>query len=74
MSEIKGQLLSIVLVVAVFGAVAGVLFTAFKTSAQQVSTKITEDPAISTQGSNLGNLTFWLWRSLQLIWRLFLYC
>ncbi len=58
MSEIKGQLLSIVLVVAVFGAVAGVLFTAFKTSASQVSAKITEDPVISSQNSNLGNLTF----------------
>ena len=31
MSEIKGQLLGIVLVVAIFGAVAGVLLGAFKT-------------------------------------------
>lgn len=58
MSEIKGQLLSIVLVVAVFGAVAGILFTAFKTSAQSVSTKITEEPVITANNQGLGNLTF----------------
>ena len=40
MSEIKGQLLGIVLVIAVFGAVAGVLYTAFTTSANSVQTKM----------------------------------
>ena len=34
MSEIKGQLLGIVLVVTIFGAVAGVLLSAFKTAAE----------------------------------------
>ena len=58
MSEIKGQLLSIVLVVAVFGAVAGILFTAFKNSATTEKKKITEDPAIGTSNQTYGNLTF----------------
>ena len=40
MSEIKGQLLGIVLVIAVFGAIAGVLYTAFSSSAESVKTKM----------------------------------
>ena len=40
MSEIKGQLLGIVLVIAVFGAIAGVLYAAFTTSAESVKTKM----------------------------------
>ena len=43
MSEIKGQLLGIVLVVAVFGVVGGVLVTAFSKSASNISNKITKD-------------------------------
>lgn len=43
MSEIKGQLLGVVLVVGVFAAVAGVLVAAFKTAANGLSSKITDD-------------------------------
>ena len=43
MSEIKGQLLGIILVVTIFGAVAGVLLTAFTTAANNTSTKIAND-------------------------------
>ena len=43
MSEIKGQLLGIVLVVTIFGAVAGVLLTAFKTAAANTAEQITTD-------------------------------
>ncbi len=46
MSEIKGQLLGIVLVVAIFGAVAGVLLGAFNTAAENTTEKITADPEI----------------------------
>ncbi len=47
MSEIKGQLLAILLVVAVGASVGGILYTAFQTSATSVSSKITSDPAYS---------------------------
>ena len=40
MSEIKGQLLGIVLVIAIFGAIAGVLYGAFSTAADSVKTKM----------------------------------
>ena len=46
MSEIKGQLLGIILVVTIFGAVAGVLLTAFTTAANNTSTKIANDAEI----------------------------
>ena len=46
MSEIKGQLLGIILVVTIFGAVAGVLLTAFTTAANNKSTKIANDAEI----------------------------
>ena len=43
MSEIKGQLLGIVLVVAVFGVVGGVLVTAFTKSANNIQKAIEKD-------------------------------
>ena len=46
MSEIKGQLLGIVLVVAIFAAVGGVLLGAFKTAASNTAEKIKEQPTI----------------------------
>lgn len=49
MSEIKGQLLGIVLVVAIFGAVAGVLLSAFKTAAANTAEQITTEPTISEE-------------------------
>lgn len=51
MSEIKGQLLGIVLVVAIFGAVAGVLLGAFKTAAANTAEKITTEPTIQEEGT-----------------------
>ena len=47
MSEIKGQLLGIVLVVTIFGAVAGVLLSAFNTAASNTAEKISSEPEIS---------------------------
>ena len=52
MSEIKGQLLGIILVVTIFGAVAGVLLTAFSTAASNTSTKISNDPQITAKAKN----------------------
>ena len=46
MSEIKGQLLGIILVVTIFSAVAGVLLTAFTTAANNTSTEIANDAEI----------------------------
>ena len=43
MSEIKGQLLGIVLVVAVFGVVGGVLVKAFQTSANNIATSVKKE-------------------------------
>ena len=43
MSEIKGQLLGIVLVVAVFGVVGGVLVTAFQDSAENIATSVKKE-------------------------------
>ncbi|MFA6755650.1 MAG: hypothetical protein WCR97_04000 [Bacilli bacterium] len=40
MSELKGQLLGLILVIAVFGVIAGALITAFQNSAKSVATKI----------------------------------
>ncbi|MGP1413972.1 MAG: hypothetical protein ACTTID_02475 [Bacillales bacterium] len=40
MSELKGQLLGIVLVVAVFGAVSTVLIEAFKNAGNKIAKKI----------------------------------
>ncbi len=47
MSEIKGQLLGIVLVVSVFGVVAGLLTYAFKASANSIAKEIMEEPEIT---------------------------
>ena len=46
MSEIKGQLLGIILVVTIFGAVAGVLLTS------NTSTKISNDPQNTAKAYN----------------------
>ena len=43
MSEIKGQLLGIVLVVAVFGAIGTILVTAFTNSANNIQQAIEKD-------------------------------
>jgi hypothetical protein len=54
MSEIKGQLLGIVLVVAVFGVVGGVLVTAFTKSANSIASKITEDTVVKETEKEAG--------------------
>jgi ribosome-associated toxin RatA of RatAB toxin-antitoxin module len=43
MSEFKGQLLGMLLVVAVFGAISTVLVQAFTTSANQVASQVVVD-------------------------------
>jgi archaellum component FlaG (FlaF/FlaG flagellin family) len=48
MSEIKGQLLGIVLVVSVFGVVSTGLVAAFKTSAEQVATSVSKETEVVT--------------------------
>ena len=64
MSEIKGQLLGIVLVVTIFGAVAGVLLGAFNTAAENTADQISEVPTIEAPTgvgvltNDLGNLVF----------------
>ena len=40
MSEIKGQILGVVLVLAIFGAIGTVLVTAFKNNATSIANKI----------------------------------
>ena len=53
MSEIKGQLLGIVLVVTIFGAVAGVLLGAFNTAASNTAKKISSEPEISEAAAKI---------------------
>ncbi|MCQ2742843.1 MAG: hypothetical protein MJ239_06075 [Bacilli bacterium] len=43
MSEIKGQMLGLVLVLAVFGLIAGVIYASFQNSANSLSSKIEEE-------------------------------
>lgn len=62
MSEIKGQLLGVILVVVVFGAVAGVMLNAFNKAAANTYNKIATDNTITPvnpdTSSNIGNLVF----------------
>lgn len=55
MSEIKGQLLGIVLVLAVFGAVSTALLAAFKTATDNVSQKVSEETTITTEANLLNS-------------------
>lgn len=52
MSEIKGQLLGIILVIAVFGVVATALTAAFKTTTENVGKKMEESPSTSITESS----------------------
>lgn len=58
MSEIKAQLLGIILVVACFAAVGTFLVTAFSNAGESAASKIEEEPALNSRNSNLGNLVF----------------
>lgn len=46
MSELKGTLLTMVLVIAVFGIIAAVLVPAFRTTATDVASQITVSSAL----------------------------
>lgn len=55
MGEIKGQLLGILLVIAVFGAVAGILISTFKGSAETVEEQMENAIATNYMPSGLAN-------------------
>lgn len=57
MSEIKGQLLGIVLVIAVFAVVGAALVTAFSNATKKVATEIEKEPTglTPTQVSTLAD-------------------
>lgn len=46
MSEIKGQILGVVLVLAIFGVVGTALYSAFKTSAEGVAKSIKDESSL----------------------------
>lgn len=59
MSEIKGQILGVVLVLAIFGVVGTALYSAFKTSAENVSNSIKDESNLikkdtTTEGNKDG--------------------
>ena len=57
MGELKGQLLSILLVLVVFGAVAGALYTAFNSTKTKVVEKMNaEETTIKSNSSNVNGL------------------
>jgi hypothetical protein len=58
MSEIKGQILGIVLVLAIFGTVAGLLVAAFKSSATSVASKIESADTVAQAKINLNQSYF----------------
>lgn len=70
MGEIKGQILGVVMVLAIFGAVSAALYNAFSTASNDVKNQITSstDPekikegagtaSISSDDALVGNLTF----------------
>lgn len=68
MSEIKGQLLGVLLVVAIFGAIGFTLYSAFKGAADKVTDSFNKfDPTKNPAGVNvigadatteIGSLTF----------------
>lgn len=55
MSEIKGQLLGIVLVIAIFGVVIGILTAAFTSSAETVQSRMEDLASGSSQRVNPEN-------------------
>ena len=58
MSEIKGQILGVVLVLSIFGAIGTVLVNAFKKSADSIASKITaEDKLIESSSTDSTNKT-----------------
>lgn len=49
MSEIKGQLLGMLLVITIFGAIAAVLFTSFKKAADNVASEVEVNTTATAQ-------------------------
>lgn len=54
MSEIKGQLLGMVLVLAIFGAIAGALVASFKKAADDVSKEVNVSTAQVVSANAFG--------------------
>ena len=54
MSEIKGQLLGIILVLAVFGVVIGALTAAFQHSAETIQTRVEEAATLNQSEEDDG--------------------
>ncbi|OPZ36028.1 MAG: hypothetical protein BWY98_00560 [Tenericutes bacterium ADurb.BinA155] len=55
MSEIKGQMLGMILVLMVFGLVAGILYASFRQSAQNISSQLAnENGLVSTAPAKTG--------------------
>ena len=52
MSELKGQLLGIILVIAVFGAVIGILTATFQNSAEVISKRVEDVAYTGTEKSS----------------------
>lgn len=52
MSEIKGQMLGIILVIAIFGVVLGLMTTAFTTSAEAIQSRVEEAASTSVEPAN----------------------
>ena len=58
MSEIKGQLLGIILVLAVFGVVLGVLTTAFQHSAETIQERVEDAAYTNTSKPRIVNTEY----------------
>lgn len=58
MSEIKGQILGVVLVLAIFGAIAGTMISMFKDTADGAKSQLNEDLSSINNHASLGSLTF----------------
>lgn len=62
MSEIKGQILGVLLVLAIFGSVAGVMISMFNNTTNEIENKLSEEISSfnenTTQAQGFGELVF----------------
>lgn len=62
MSEIKGQILGVLLVLAIFGSVAGVMISMFNNTTNEIENKLSEEISSfnenTTQALGFGELVF----------------
>lgn len=63
MSEIKGQILGVLLVLAIFGSVAGVMISMFNNTTNEIESKLSEEISsfnenTTTQALGFGELVF----------------